>query len=1466
MADENDLMLRAASRLGNFEKVKELINSGAHPESCDGSGKTALHYASENGNFEIVMHIISVQRATINQVDNLGCDALHWASKQGKHDVVETLMQKGADIHHCDKDGSTALHAAATGGHEDTVKSLLRHGIKPSVQNNFGKTAMYYAETFGHLKVANILSDSSKIDDSVPTISTPYDNLLQNACYFGNLKSVKQWVDFANPDYTDLVGNTCLHIAAEQGHKDVVAVLLSKNFQVDHPDKFGRTALQLAVQKGNISMFDLLLSHGANIHHCTLKNRTVLHYAAIGGFRLLVEKILSQNVNLDALLFTKDTFGRSPFDYATCFQQADVAQILNDKMKTFATRSHEQMIGHSNLYETSTKIPSGASQDELGSLFRNAARYSENESNLQLILQLLEAGTSVNLKDVKGNTPLHIAAENGCDKIVSLLISRGASVNLPDEAGYTALSWAAKQGHSSTATLLLKNGADIENTDKEDGYTALHIAAIGGHSAMVKILLAHRADLYTKDKYGRTAQENAKLHNRTEVQDLLESAKDEDNCRLRTACYYGHLEMVKRCIAKAQTDSTDFAGNSALHLIAQNKKDLVDIVGILLAQGFSIHKTDKLKRSALHLASRSGNSQIVTFLLSKGAEVNSLTEKNRSALHYAAMGGYIEIATTLLHHGIDINMKDQYGNTAQMYAAKFSKHDMDVFLSRKTEQKISTVLNEKSRYTITPDDLIEALPAEHFCPITDELLLNPYLSDCCGKHFSQEVVKKSNGKCPYCRHNNPTFVLNKDQKRKFLSLKVKCRFKSRGCSWTGEGFDFVNHLEKNCQFVDAVFDCGNFDYNIPDDLKKGCCDVYSIHLDENGYTDTNDCHGFSITFPSGILLSNQTITLTIGVMLYGPFLFPDNVVPVSPILWVCGDSSDVKLLKNAKIEGSDLDFWKFDFETLELKEEEELYPPRFVLQVRPTGVVTYRNVLVTFSGVSTQIEIALPLQGQQHPIDETPKKQTLMDTTEKSGSSSKCELKDLLNDVVSIIPNKWKLVGIQLNLSLATLESIQTDNAGKPNACLDSFLQVFSAWEKQESGASRELLLSKMISLSFICFWTSSLVGSILEIPILINRLTWLKRKLAELGLKRRGQLETPLQQLVEAIKIELKTSNCLLGYRAMWRLLHTKYGYIAKRSTIMMLLAVMDPDGVKLRKKHCLRRRTYINKGPNWCWHMDGYDKLKPYGFPIHACIDGIKDLLYTMNVVGVVASNVLVVVSFNMLGVVASNVLGLVSSNVLGCPTRIRADCGSENVSIAACQMLLRHQHHDCYAGSNSFVFGSSIRNTGLVEEGLYDTSIELHKHLASYVFGGVLARELDEFKSRWNNHRIRRNRLASCPCDVPNDLYHLVGNMGGDYIQDIDVNHTLDATTPSTLDYTTLSTLDDTTTSTLDDTTPSTLDDTRPSTLDATTPSILNDTTTSTLDATTPTTFMVYSKSLMLIWQPQVSGLDHPIHKNK
>ena len=55
-----------------------------------------------------------------------------------------------------------------------------------------------------------------------------------------------------------------------------------------------------------------------------------------------------------------------------------------------------------------------------------------------------------------------------------------------------------------------------------------------------------------------------------------------------------------------------------------------------------------------------------------------------------------------------------------------------------------------------------------------------------------------------------------------------------------------------------------------------------------------------------------------------------------------------------------------------------------------------------------------------------------------------------------------------------------------------------------------------------------------------------------------------------------------------------------------MQLLRDIDPAGVAARRSHRLRRREYNSKGPNYLVHIDGYDKLKPFGFAIHGAIDG--------------------------------------------------------------------------------------------------------------------------------------------------------------------------------------------------------------------------------------------------------------------
>ena len=59
-----------------------------------------------------------------------------------------------------------------------------------------------------------------------------------------------------------------------------------------------------------------------------------------------------------------------------------------------------------------------------------------------------------------------------------------------------------------------------------------------------------------------------------------------------------------------------------------------------------------------------------------------------------------------------------------------------------------------------------------------------------------------------------------------------------------------------------------------------------------------------------------------------------------------------------------------------------------------------------------------------------------------------------------------------------------------------------------------------------------------------------------------------------------------------------------------------LDPVGVDARWRRILRRRLYYSKGPIWVWHLDGYDKLKPFGFEIHGCIDGYSRRVLWLNV----------------------------------------------------------------------------------------------------------------------------------------------------------------------------------------------------------------------------------------------------------
>ena len=164
----------------------------------------------------------------------------------------------------------------------------------------------------------------------------------------------------------------------------------------------------------------------------------------------------------------------------------------------------------------------------------------------------------------------------------------------------------------------------------------------------------------------------------------------------------------------------------------------------------------------------------------------------------------------------------------------------------------------------------------------------------------------------------------------------------------------------------------------------------------------------------------------------------------------------------------------------------------------------------------------------------------------------------------------------------------------------------------------------------------------------------------------------------------ELRGSGSNVGYRQMTQRLVTDHRLVVGKETVPELLKILDPEGVELRASHRLKRRQYITKGPNHLWHIDGYDKLKPFGFCIHGAIDGFSrrilwlDIGYTNNDPTVISQYF--VDCLRQLG---------------GTAMVIRADCGTENGYVAAVQRFIRRDGEDDWAGDASFIYGKSVSN---------------------------------------------------------------------------------------------------------------------------------------------------------------------------
>ncbi|HEX6185690.1 MAG TPA: ankyrin repeat domain-containing protein [Pyrinomonadaceae bacterium] len=89
--------------------------------------------------------------------------------------------------------------------------------------------------------------------------------------------------------------------------------------------------------------------------------------------------------------------------------------------------------------------------------------------------------------NVKGRTPLMLAAFRGDAAAVLNLLERGADVNARDRDGDTALMFAAFRGHALVVALLLQYGANVYARAR-NGWTAKKAAQSGLHHQIAETL------------------------------------------------------------------------------------------------------------------------------------------------------------------------------------------------------------------------------------------------------------------------------------------------------------------------------------------------------------------------------------------------------------------------------------------------------------------------------------------------------------------------------------------------------------------------------------------------------------------------------------------------------------------------------------------------------------------------------------------------------------------------------------------------------------------------------------------------------------------------------------------------------------------------------------------------------------------------------------------------------------------
>lgn len=429
------------------------------------------------------------------------------AAMQRDNSAVQALIQDGADVNAGQADGATALQWAAYYGDVELARVLLEADADVSIANRNGATPLWLAANHGDAAMIEVLLEGgADANEELPLNRRP----LMLAARSGVVEAVEVLLEAgADPNAAENErGTTALMQAADQGHADVMEVLISFGAEVS-------TTSAPVMRDGRTAALGNSEDPRINVRRQTIVSICEQPTPDLGLLRKLTLAGSLESDSHDEALAELVNSGVELTTEAMC-------SIFVRRGLGFASVANN---GGGNGFGGGGR---GEREPDGGEL--TALVYAARSGVVEAARVLLESGADVNQTTRYGWTPLLAATQNRNYQMGKFLLENGADVNMANKGGWTNLYLATDNrnveggdyptrepdmDHLDYIKLLLDSGAEpnarlTESTETrtvftnqwldENGATAFLRASQSGDVPLMQMLLEYGADphIYTE--------------------------------------------------------------------------------------------------------------------------------------------------------------------------------------------------------------------------------------------------------------------------------------------------------------------------------------------------------------------------------------------------------------------------------------------------------------------------------------------------------------------------------------------------------------------------------------------------------------------------------------------------------------------------------------------------------------------------------------------------------------------------------------------------------------------------------------------------------------------------------------------------------------------------------------------------------------------------------------------------------